>query len=92
MKRTSCGSDALIVPKVLVPIRPGRAHSTMRGDRVEGRAGSTKSEPPAQHGPAATDGIALVLVTILGLVALAAVFSGGSVEAGWDFGPGRDLR
>jgi hypothetical protein len=37
-------------------------------------------------------GIALVLVAILGLVALAAVFSGGSVEGGWDFGPGRDLR
>jgi len=37
-------------------------------------------------------GIALVLVAILGLVALVAVFSGGSVEGGWDFGPARDLR
>ncbi|MDQ3662813.1 MAG: DUF4190 domain-containing protein [Actinomycetota bacterium] len=37
-------------------------------------------------------GVALVLVAIAGLVALAAVFSGGAVESSFDFGPVRDLR
>ena len=37
-------------------------------------------------------GIALIVVAVLGLVALVAVFSGGSVESGWDVGPVRNLR
>jgi len=154
MKRTSCGTDAVFVPKVLVPIGPGRAYSTIREvDRtVTEEQGQPTQSPPAQHGPAEANGlavaslvcgilgvvfpfiplipsilaiifagrgkrqidssgglqtgrglavagqvlgwvgIALVLVAILGLVALVAVFSGGSVEGGWDFGPARDLR
>ena len=77
-----------LVPSILAVIFAGRGKR-----QIDGSGGLQTGRGLAVAGQVlGWVGIALVLVAILGLVALVAVFSGGSVEAGLNVDPVRDLR